>query len=248
MKKLLKALLFLFAISTVAFSKIAPTDQEIPEYCMIVIEQDDTSYTSTFTLDGVNQIEPEITDDFNEYQFLLQRAENGRGNGSIQYSNLALPIGDGQRYALVEFWNTDNKDQPNDDSRIFPGDAGENGELVFEIADLAKRGNFSLSKVLTIEEVEECNQFFENEIDLESLYQVDGLVYIPLNDYGIIDKFAMGIKAPDKTLTENDTSNGTNVDDSDGDESNDDVQNDNPIGGDDPCGGPGCTDPGSINH
>jgi len=99
---------------------------------------------------------------------------------------------------------------PGNDARIFPGIAHENDILEFEIADLEKRGNFSLYKVLKIEEVNECNQFLDPPIEMEKIFQSGGLVYIPLHEYGMMDQFSMGIKAPVNLLTGNGTTNGTN--------------------------------------
>ena len=69
-----------------------------------------------------------------------------------------------------------------------------------------------MHKVLTIEEIEECNQFLENKIDLESLFQVDGMVYIPMIDYGVMDIFSMGITALDKKATSTDVTKEANGD------------------------------------
>ena len=169
---------------------MTPTIQEMPEYCTFVVNQGDTSQASTVILDGARQIQPEISDGHNAFQFLLPRADNGRGNGVIQYSNPGLPIGDDHTYALMEAptWI---------DAMLFPGTT-ENGELEFEITNLEKRRKYSLYKVLTVEEVNQCNPFLDPAIDLENVFQVDGMVYIPLSEYGIMDQFKIGIQASDQ--------------------------------------------------
>lgn len=198
MKNLLKVLLiFSFTFLIIAFSRTAPTGQEMPEYCTFFIEQDEET-SPVITLDGTTQIEPEITEELTEYQILLPRSDNGRGDGNIHYSNPVLPIGDTHNYVFIE-------EPANADSRLFSGTVNEDSELIFKIDDLSKRGNFALYKVLTIEEVEQCNQFLE--IDIVSSFQVDGLVYIPLKEYGIMDQFAMGIKVP---YVQNDTDTDSN--------------------------------------
>ena len=249
MKKLLKVLLiFLFTILSMAFSKMVPNDQEVPDYCTFILEQEETSPTSTVALDGNTLIEPEITEEFNEYKFLLQRADNGRGNGSIHYLNPALPVGDVHNYALIENSNIDDEDQLTDDSRIFPGVVDEKGDLVFEISEFAKRGNFSLYKVLTIDESEECNRFIGNKIDLASLYSADGLVYVPLNEHGIIDQFSMGIKAPNESSTGNNTTNGTGRSEDDDNGDKDDEPGNGNLGEDSFPPEPPTGPPGDFEH
>ena len=242
MQNIHKTILFLcFAILTLMFARTAIADQEMPEFCTFALEAEETSSTSIITLDGTAEIEPAITDENSEYLFLLPRADNGRGNGSIHYSNPILPIGDDHNYALIDLGNIDDEDQPNDDPITFPGIIGQDDELVFQISNLEKRGTFLLYKVLTIEEVVECNQFLDNKIDLDSLYSTNGLVYIPLNEYGITDKFSVGIKAPVDNSTENDTTNGKDNDDFNGNGSDNGINND----GDDGYGPPPPPPPGT---
>ena len=139
---------------------------------------------------------------------------------------------------MIDITESDEEEQPNDESRILPGSINDDGELIFEVSNLAKRVTFNLYKGLTIEEVEECNEFLEEKIDLDSNYRVGGFVYIPLKDFGITDVFSIGIKAPYDKNSESD-SGGENSEESD------DTDDDDSGNGDGSCPpgyGPDCSD------
>jgi len=205
----------------VSFSKISPDYQENPDYCSFSLETERSSSTIVNDLGGATLIGSVKNSDKVENQLLLSRMDNGRGQGSFQYINPMLPIGDEHRYAIVEYGVNSDDDQPNGDSRIFPGKYDSNGELVFDIADLDRRGTFDLYKVLTIEEVVECNQYLNNKIDMDSKLSVDGLIYIPLDKFGIMERFAIGIKAPEEDPSGKDNSNKSEQDESMEDDSED---------------------------
>ena len=214
-------------------------EQDIPDYCVLVLDGEETTPTSVIAQDGMNRIEPQITEEYVEFQFLLNRADNGRGNGEILYSNSKLPIGEGYNYALVEIIDNGEETQPIEDYRILPGSTNEKDDLVFEISDFSKRGNFRLYKVLSIEEVEKCNKFLEEKIDLDELFTLDGFVYIPLENFGITDVFTIGIKAPsDKTSGSNSDELGLQEsDDPEDDDNGSSNQNDDGNGDDAKPGG-----------
>ena len=209
---------FLFAVISILFSQtvLAEADNpDMPEYCMLLLDSDETLPSTTVVVDGVTQIEPKTREEFQEYHIMLPRADNGRGNGTIHYSNSLLPMGGDHEYALVQFWNIDGENQPYDGSDIFPGIIRENGELVFSITELGYGCNLFLCKVLTIEEVKKCNQFLEDDIDFDNLYSKDGFIFVPLIDYGIPETFRLGISAAiessNVTETNNNMDNGSDI-------------------------------------
>ena len=198
MKKFSKVIFsFLFVSIAILVHQTVFAEQdepEIPEYCSFLIDGETVSNT-TVNLDGTLQVEPKSKEDFEEYYVMLPRADNGRGNGTLHYSNPLLPIGDEHQYALVQYWNIDGENQPYEGSNTYPGVIGEDGELVFSITELGYGCNLFLCKVMTIEEVEICNQFLEDEIDTEKLFIEDGFVYLSLKDYGVLESFRLGILA-----------------------------------------------------
>ena len=157
MKKFSKTILiFLFVSIAILVHQTVFAEHgepDIPEYCSFLID-DETVSSATVNLDGSLLVEPKSKEDFEEYYVMLPRADNGRGNGVLHYSNPLLPIGDKHQYALVQYWNIDGENQPYEGSNIYPGAIGEDGELVFSITELGYGCNLFLCKVMTIEEVE----------------------------------------------------------------------------------------------
>ena len=225
---------FLFAIISILLSQtvLADTDNpDMPEYCLLLLDSDETLSNTTVVVDGVSQIEPKTKEELPEYHILLPRADNGRGNGTIHYSNPLLPVGGEHEYALVQYWNIDGENQPYDGAEIYPGVVDENGELIFSISELAYGCNLFLCKVLTIEEVDECNQYLENEIDTSKLFVEDGFVYLPLKDFGVTDSFALRIQAASDTSTNNGAGNpvaGNDDEDDDPGDTSGGISNDTP--------------------
>ncbi len=200
----------LSVVVSILFSQTVFAETEnpdMPEYCLLLLDSDETLSSTTVVVDEISQIEPKTSEEFQEYHIMLPRADNGRGNGTIHYSNPLLPVGDEHEYALVQYWNIDGENQPYDGSDVYPGVVGENGELVFSISELGYRSNLFLCKVMTVEELDECNQFLEIKIELEKLHSVDNVVYFPLKDYGVLDSFAMRIQASSASTTSSEPGN-----------------------------------------
>jgi len=197
-----------FMLFGVLFARTVSAEQEgpeMPEYCTFVLESDEIPSETTVMLDGNLGVVPKTDEEFSQYRFLLPRAENGRGNGIIQYMNPILPISDEHDYVLAQFWYIDGEDKPYYVSDIFTGVVGEKGELVFEMSELGYGYDLLLYRVMTLDEVTECNQFLENEIDLESMYSADGFVYVPLKEYGVLDAFTLRIQVSTEPSTGSDT-------------------------------------------
>jgi hypothetical protein len=192
---------------------------DMPEYCLLLLDSDEPLSSTTVAVNGISQIEPKTSEEIQEYHIMLPRADNGRGNGTIHYSNPLLPMGEEHEYALVQYWNIDGENQPYEGSNIYPSVIGEDGELIFSISELGYGCNLFICKVLTLEEVVECNQFLENKIELENFYSVDGFVFIPLKDYGIMDRFALRIQASNDS-SENYGDNNSSVENDEEQESN----------------------------
>ena len=157
MKKFSKIIfIFLFVSVTILAHQTVLAEQgepEIPEHCLFLIDGETVS-NATVNLDGSLPVEPKSKGEFEEYYIMLPRADNGRGNGTLYYSNPLLPIGDEYQYALVQYWNIDGENRPYEGSNTYPGVIGEDGELVFSITELGYGCNLFLCKVMTIEEVE----------------------------------------------------------------------------------------------
>ena len=92
-------------------------------------------------------------------------------------TNLSLE----NNYALVEVWDKDGQIKPHPSSRIFVGAFNDEGNLEFTLENYGNYGYFFLYKVLTPEEVKECNLFPDFEIEDENTFFVDGLLYMPLD-------------------------------------------------------------------
>ena len=171
--------------------EIAPTltptlIPEPPAYCLLpnisasdllskveIISPNQTQELNSNLYQGTNQ------EDYNLFVVVFPRAENGHGNGTFTYANPNLSLEN--NYALVEVWDKDGQTKPHPSSRIFVSTFNNEGNLEFTLENYGNYGYFFLYKVLTPEEVKECNLFPDFEIKEENTFFVDGLLYIPLD-------------------------------------------------------------------
>ncbi|MBT7080450.1 MAG: hypothetical protein HN855_06755 [Anaerolineae bacterium] len=72
MKKIIKVIIILgFSLVTVSFVQMSSDVQEVPDYCMLVMDQEGVPSTSLVTQDGTIHIKPDEMQENVTYQFLL---------------------------------------------------------------------------------------------------------------------------------------------------------------------------------